>query len=46
MNTHLDNLDYSFDLQKLFERAADTFRIDKYNRNHEEILKELGEFFG
>ncbi len=36
---------YSGDISKLFKEAVDTFKIDKYNKNHEEVLKELKEIF-
>ena len=36
---------YSGDVSKLFDKAVNTFKIDKYNKNHEEVLKELKEIF-
>lgn len=41
----LERADYSFDVSKLFNEAVDTFKIDKYNKNHDEVLKELKEIF-
>lgn len=41
----MEMLDYSFDLSKLFNEAVDTFKISKYNQNHEEVLKEFKEIF-
>ena len=41
----LERADYSFDVFKLFNDAVNTFKIDKYNKNHEEVLKELKEIF-
>ena len=34
-----------FDIDGLFKKAVDGFRIDKYNNNHEEVLKELKGIF-
>lgn len=36
---------HSYDVDGLFGRAVEDFKISKYNNNHEEILRELKEFF-
>ena len=41
----MENSNYSFDVDSLFKKAADTFKIEKYNKNHDEVLKELKEYF-
>ena len=41
----MEAIDYSFNLVKLFDEAVNTFKITKYNNNHEEVLKELKEIF-
>ena len=41
----LEYLDYTFDVSKLFNEAVNTFKIEKYNNNHEEVLRELKEIF-
>ncbi len=43
---NLKSIYYSFNVSKLFKEAVDTFKIEKYNKNHEEVLKELKEIFG
>ena len=37
----LEDLNHSFDVSKLFNQAVDTFKIDKYNNNHESALSFL-----
>jgi len=39
------DLNYSFDVSRLFENAVETFKIEKYNNNHDQVLKELKEIF-
>ena len=41
----LYNVGYSGNVSKLFDKAVNTFKIDKYNKNHEEVLKELKKIF-
>ena len=41
----LKNLNYSFDVSRLFKKAVETFKIEKYNNNHDQVLKELKEIF-
>ena len=41
----MENSNHSFDLSKSFNEAVDTFKIEKYNKNHDEVLKELKEIF-
>ena len=41
----LENSNHEFDVLKLFNQAIDTFKIDKYNKNHDEVLKELQSIF-
>ena len=41
----LEHANHSYDVIKLFDRAADSFKIDKYNNNHDEVLKELKMIF-
>ncbi len=43
--TALKDGDYSFDVSKLFDVAVNTFKIEKYNKNHDEVLDELKEIF-
>ena len=42
---NLQSIYYSFNVSKLFKEAVNTFKIDKYNKNHEEVLKELKKLF-
>ena len=39
-------LNYSFDVSKLFDEAINNFKISKYNKNHKGILCEFREIFG
>ena len=39
-------LNYSFDVSKLFDEAINNFKISKYNKNHKGILREFKEIFG
>lgn len=39
----MEYLNYSFDVSKLFDDAVNTFKIKKYNKNHDKILNELKE---
>ncbi len=41
----LKDLNYSFDVSKLFNQAVDTFKIEKYNNDHDQVLKVLNEYF-
>lgn len=41
----MEYLNYSFDVSKLFDDAVNTFKIKKYNKNHDKILNELKEIF-
>ena len=41
----LKDSDKKFDIQQLFNKSIDTFKIKKYNNNHDEILNALGKVF-
>jgi hypothetical protein len=41
----LEKMDYEFDIQRLFDEAVETFRIEKYNKNHERVLSEIKQVF-
>ncbi len=41
----LYDVGYSGDVSKLFKEAVNTFKIEKYNKNHDEVLKELKKLF-
>ena len=43
--TALENGGYSFDVSKLFDVDINIFKIEKYNKNHEEVLDQLKEIF-
>lgn len=41
----LESLNYSFDVPRLFYDAVNTFKIKKYNKNHDKVLNDLKEIF-
>ena len=41
----MENTNQTFDVSELFDKAVKTFKIDKYNNNHEEVLRQFNETY-
>ena len=41
----MENTNQTFDVSELFDKAVKTFKIDKYNNNHEKVLRQFNETY-